>query len=55
MYPEKYRRHYLGRSSGLIVDTPSSFAASSGTGSDHRLTMIKACVDAFNSKSIRAA
>ncbi|KAI0807663.1 Pre-mRNA cleavage complex II protein Clp1-domain-containing protein [Fomes fomentarius] len=36
-----------GRCSGLFVDTPSSFAASSGTGSDHRVTMIKACVDAF--------
>ena len=39
-----------GHCSGLIVDTPSSFAASSGTGSDHRLTMIKACVDAFRSE-----
>ncbi|KAI0950043.1 Cleavage polyadenylation factor subunit clp1 [Taiwanofungus camphoratus] len=36
-----------GRVSGLIVDTPSSFAASSSTGSDHRHGLIKACVDAF--------
>jgi len=36
-----------GRASGLIVDTPSSFAASSGRNSDHRHTLIKACVDAF--------
>ena len=41
---------FLGRCAGLIVDTPSSFAAGSGTGSDHRLTMIKACVDAFQSE-----
>ncbi|KAH9928548.1 Pre-mRNA cleavage complex II protein Clp1-domain-containing protein [Epithele typhae] len=36
-----------GRCSGLIVDTPSSFAASSGPSNDHRLNMVKACVDAF--------
>ncbi|KAI0665305.1 hypothetical protein C8Q70DRAFT_943580 [Cubamyces menziesii] len=45
---DRWENDTIGRSSGLIVDTPSSFAASSGTGSDHRLTMIKACVDAFN-------
>ncbi|KAI8982833.1 Pre-mRNA cleavage complex II protein Clp1-domain-containing protein [Trametes punicea] len=45
---DRWENDVTGRSSGLIVDTPSSFAASSGTGSDHRLTMIKACVDAFN-------
>ncbi|KAI0332555.1 hypothetical protein GY45DRAFT_1320756 [Cubamyces sp. BRFM 1775] len=45
---DRWENDIIGRSSGLIVDTPSSLAASSGTGSDHRLTMIKACVDAFN-------
>ncbi|OCH84996.1 Clp1-domain-containing protein [Obba rivulosa] len=36
-----------GRASGIIVDTPSSFAASSGGTNDHRQMLIKACVDAF--------
>ncbi|KZT09713.1 uncharacterized protein LAESUDRAFT_810681 [Laetiporus sulphureus 93-53] len=36
-----------GRVSGIIVDTPSSFAASTSAGADHRHTLIKACVDAF--------
>ncbi|KAI1783997.1 hypothetical protein LXA43DRAFT_1044507 [Ganoderma leucocontextum] len=45
---DRYESDADGRCSGLIVDTPSSFAASSGTGSDHRLNMIKACVDAFH-------
>lgn len=42
---------YLGRASGLIVDTPSSFASgpSSGSVNDHRHTLIKSCVDAFAS------
>ncbi|KAI0647520.1 hypothetical protein C8Q79DRAFT_959857 [Trametes meyenii] len=44
---DRWENDVTGRSSGLIVDTPSSFAASSGTGSDHRQMMIKACVDAF--------
>ncbi|KAI0748375.1 Pre-mRNA cleavage complex II protein Clp1-domain-containing protein [Daedaleopsis nitida] len=45
---DKYENNAQSRCSGIIVDTPSSFAASSGgSGSDHRLTMIKACVDAF--------
>ncbi|KAG6331260.1 hypothetical protein ID866_7830 [Astraeus odoratus] len=36
------------RTSGLIVDTPSSFASGSGAGSaDSRYALIKACVDAF--------
>ncbi|KAG9318596.1 hypothetical protein JVU11DRAFT_689 [Chiua virens] len=37
------------RVSGLIVNTPSSFASgpSSGSGADSRHTLIKACVDAF--------
>lgn len=41
-----------GRASGIIVDTPSSFASSSssGSGTDHRYTLIKACVDAFRSR-----
>ncbi|KAH0830677.1 hypothetical protein J3R83DRAFT_2132 [Lanmaoa asiatica] len=45
-------RHDVGpqaRASGLIVDTPSSFASgpSSGSSADTRHTLIKACVDAF--------
>ncbi|GJE96936.1 Pre-mRNA cleavage complex II protein Clp1-domain-containing protein [Phanerochaete sordida] len=35
------------RASGTIVDTPSSFAASTGGGENHRQSLIKACVDAF--------
>ncbi|KAI0723768.1 Pre-mRNA cleavage complex II protein Clp1-domain-containing protein [Cerioporus squamosus] len=44
---DRYENDAESHCSGLIVDTPSSFAASSGTGNDHRLMMIKACVDAF--------
>ena len=40
----------VGKVSGLVVDTPASFAASSGSGNDHRNTLIKACVDAFRSE-----
>lgn len=41
---------FAGRASGIIVDTPSSFAAGPSGGSDHhRQTLIKACVDAFRS------
>jgi len=39
-----------GRASGIIVDTPSSFASSPSSMSaiaDHRQTLIRACVDAF--------
>jgi polyribonucleotide 5'-hydroxyl-kinase len=41
----------IARVSGLIVDTPSSFASgpSSGSSADSRHTLIKACVDAFHS------
>jgi len=35
-----------GQSSGIIVDTPSSFASGPST-SEHRQKLIKACVDAF--------
>ncbi|EKM55104.1 uncharacterized protein PHACADRAFT_120096 [Phanerochaete carnosa HHB-10118-sp] len=36
------------RASGTVVDTPSSFAAGSGSGAEHhRQSLIKACVDAF--------
>ncbi|CCM00528.1 uncharacterized protein FIBRA_02562 [Fibroporia radiculosa] len=35
------------RAAGLIVDTPASFASSSGPQGDHRHALIKACVDAF--------
>jgi polyribonucleotide 5'-hydroxyl-kinase len=38
-----------GRASGLIVDTPSSFASGPGSG-DHRQKLIKACVEAFKSQ-----
>ncbi|TBU35506.1 hypothetical protein BD311DRAFT_772602 [Dichomitus squalens] len=44
---DRYENDAEGRCAGLIVDTPSSFAASSSSSNDHRLTMIKACVDAF--------
>ncbi|KAH9846088.1 Pre-mRNA cleavage complex II protein Clp1-domain-containing protein [Lenzites betulinus] len=44
---DKWEHDVPGRSAGLIVDTPSSFAASSGPTNDQRLMMIKACVDAF--------
>ncbi|KAI0345428.1 hypothetical protein BDW22DRAFT_1412293 [Trametopsis cervina] len=36
-----------GRVSGVIVDTPPSFAANTGGNADHRQSLIKACVDAF--------
>lgn len=39
----------IGRVSGLIVDTPSSFA-SGPSSNDHRQRLIKACVDAFKSQ-----
>ncbi|KAN0112150.1 Pre-mRNA cleavage complex II protein Clp1 domain containing protein [Russula decolorans] len=36
------------RASGIIIDTPSSFASSpSSSTPDHRQTLIRACVDAF--------
>jgi len=44
---ERWDHDVEGRASGLIVDTPSSFAASSGAQSEHRYALIKACVDAF--------
>ncbi|KAJ7685464.1 Pre-mRNA cleavage complex II protein Clp1-domain-containing protein [Mycena polygramma] len=43
---DKYQVDLQGRTAGLIVDTPSSFAAGSGS-SDDRQRLIKACVDAF--------
>lgn len=43
---DKYELDQEGRASGLIVDTPSSFASGPGSG-DHRQKLIKACVDAF--------
>ncbi|KAH6918292.1 cleavage/polyadenylation factor ia subunit Clp1p [Coprinopsis sp. MPI-PUGE-AT-0042] len=42
------------RASGLIIDTPASFAASS-VPADHRQRMIKACVDAFRINIILVA
>ncbi|KAI0053854.1 Clp1-domain-containing protein [Auriscalpium vulgare] len=45
---ERHEVDAEGRAAGLIVDTPSSFAASSSSsGADHRLMLIRACVDAF--------
>jgi hypothetical protein len=43
---------HTARASGIIVDTPSSFASSPSSSStpDHRQTLIRACVDAFRSK-----
>jgi len=45
---------HTARASGIIIDTPSSFASSpsSSTTPDHRQTLIRACVDAFRSKCI---
>ncbi|KAJ7221034.1 Pre-mRNA cleavage complex II protein Clp1-domain-containing protein [Mycena haematopus] len=43
---DKYQVDLQGRTAGLIVDTPSSFASGSGN-SDERQRLIKACVDAF--------
>ncbi|KAK7037986.1 mRNA cleavage and polyadenylation factor CLP1 [Favolaschia claudopus] len=43
---DKYQVDLEGRTAGLIVDTPSSFASGSGS-SDDRQRLIKACVDAF--------
>jgi len=44
---DKWDNDMIGRSSGLIVDTPSSYAISSGKASEHRHSLIKACIDAF--------
>jgi len=41
---------FLGKASGLIVDTPSSFA-SGPSSNDHRHKLIKACIEAFKSAS----
>jgi len=43
---DKYEFDPEGRASGLVVDTPSSFASGPGSG-DQRQKLIKACVDAF--------
>ncbi|KAJ7047121.1 Pre-mRNA cleavage complex II protein Clp1-domain-containing protein [Mycena alexandri] len=43
---DKYQVDLQGRTAGLIVDTPSSFASGPGS-SDERQRLIKACVDAF--------
>ncbi|KAI9571432.1 hypothetical protein HD554DRAFT_2016926 [Boletus coccyginus] len=47
---ERHDADPQARVSGLIVDTPSSFASgpSSGSSADSRHTLIKACVDAFH-------
>ncbi|THU84917.1 Clp1-domain-containing protein [Dendrothele bispora CBS 962.96] len=36
-----------GRTAGVIVDTPSSFASGPGATTEHRQKLIKACIDAF--------
>lgn len=48
---DKYQVDVEGRAAGLIVDTPSSFAAGPGS-SDDRHRLIKACVDAFKINAI---
>ncbi|KAF8447839.1 hypothetical protein L210DRAFT_3715673 [Boletus edulis BED1] len=47
---ERHDMDPQARVSGLIIDTPSSFASgpSSGSSADSRHTLIKACVDAFH-------
>lgn len=44
--------HTTARASGIIIDTPSSFASSPSSSStpDYRQTLIRACVDAFRGK-----
>lgn len=49
--PLRALRH-LASASGVIVDTPSSFA-SGPTSNDHRLRLIKACIEAFRSMSLQ--
>ncbi|EGO21102.1 hypothetical protein SERLADRAFT_372905 [Serpula lacrymans var. lacrymans S7.9] len=46
---ERFYNDVEGRTSGLIIDTPSSFSSSANTGTstENRHTLIKACVDAF--------
>jgi len=43
---DRFERDPEGQASGIIVDTPSSFASGPST-SEHRQKLIKACVDAF--------
>lgn len=50
--PVQLNQPRIARVSGLIVDTPSSFASGPSSGADSRHTLIKACVDAFQSISI---
>ncbi|KAG8217621.1 hypothetical protein J3R82DRAFT_5774 [Butyriboletus roseoflavus] len=47
--PRQLDQACIARVSGLIVDTPSSFASgpSSGSSADSRHSLVKACVDAF--------
>ncbi|KAF8503385.1 Clp1-domain-containing protein [Russula emetica] len=46
---ERHEGDSDARASGIIIDTPSSFASSPSSSStpDHRQTLIRACVDAF--------
>ncbi|KAF9484671.1 Clp1-domain-containing protein [Pholiota conissans] len=43
---DRFEQDNIGRASGLIVDTPSSFA-SGPSSNTHRQKLIKACIDAF--------
>ncbi|KAJ3712227.1 Pre-mRNA cleavage complex II protein Clp1-domain-containing protein [Lentinula raphanica] len=44
----KFDQDPEGSAAGIIVDTPSSFASSSGPGvNDYRQKLIRACIDAF--------
>ncbi|EPS95186.1 hypothetical protein FOMPIDRAFT_1054431 [Fomitopsis schrenkii] len=49
---ERWDHDPEGRVAGMIVDTPASFAASSGAANEHRHALIKACVDAFRINAI---
>ena len=45
-------RSIIGKSSGIIVDTPSSFATGvAGAPNDKKYALVKTCVDAFHSMS----
>ncbi|KAF7975848.1 hypothetical protein HWV62_8421 [Athelia sp. TMB] len=52
---EKWEGDPEAKASGIIVDTPSSFASGTSPGSsasDHRHTLIKSCIDAFRINTI---
>ncbi|KAJ4487672.1 Pre-mRNA cleavage complex II protein Clp1-domain-containing protein [Lentinula aciculospora] len=50
---DKFDQDPEGSTAGIIIDTPSSFAASLGPGvNDHRQKLIRACIDAFRINTI---